>query len=160
MEYKPRFYQDLAFKRTISFLKEESGKHGLIVLPTGSGKSYVIAQLISYLLEKYSIKILVVSHTKEILQQDLNKLNELLPQQDIKIYSASFKKKEIGQLTIASIQSIRNKGHLFADVKLIIVDEAHLISPSAEHSYRRLFDAIPSARILGYTATPFRYKVI
>lgn len=156
--YKLRDYQSASTRVTVDFLQRYPKAHGLVVMPTGSGKSIVIADLIRTILEKWPVPILLLSHVKEILVQDQEKLHALLPDTDIQLYSASLKSRKVGQVTIGSVQTIVNATDKFQDVRLIIVDEAHLIPADGEGSYNKIFRAIPKARIVGYTATPFRYR--
>ena len=156
--YKLRPYQVAATKTTIDYLQQYPKSHGLVVMPTGSGKSLVIADLIKKVLEQWPVPILLLSHVKEILVQDKEKLENLLPGVDIQIYSASLGSKKKGQITLGSVQTVVNNTKLFKDVRLIIVDECHLIPANGEGSYNKIFQALPKARIVGYTATPFRYK--
>jgi DNA repair protein RadD len=128
-------------------------------MPTGSGKSIVIADLLKQILVKWPhVKVLVLSHVQEIIEQNLEKLHTLLPEYKIGVYSASLRQKKIEQITIGSVQTIVNVVNKFSGFNLIVVDECHTIQPNDEGSYNKIFQAIPNARVIGYTATPFRYN--
>ena len=77
----------------------------LIVLPTGSGKSVIIAALAHALNEP----ILILQPSKEILEQNLEKLCRYVERSQIGVYSASMDEKTIGFYTFATIQSIYKK---------------------------------------------------
>ncbi len=151
-----RGYQMKALQSTFDFLGNNPGKNPCVVIPTGGGKSVLIAAFIEACLEWYpGIHILMLTHQKELIEQDARALKSLDPKLDIGIYSASLKSKDLSQqVTFASIQSIYKK--VLFDLKFILVDEAHLINNEAEGMYRRFIDANKNARVVGFTATPFR----
>lgn len=100
-------------------------------------------------------------HVKELLEQNAAKLKEHWPNAPLGIYSASLKKKHLGEpITFAGIQSIVNKSHLLGHIDLCIIDEAHCVSHKDEGGYRRLVKELleinPEMRVIGLTASPFR----
>lgn len=124
----------------------------IVVMPTGSGKSYIIA---AAALLKRPVLILVPS--RELLKQDHDKLALVVPEAEIGVYSASFSRKEVKTFTLATIQSVYKKPELFKDVKLVIIDECHLVNPRALGSmYTSFLKAIGSPKVIGLTASPFR----
>lgn len=149
--YKLRDYQQQASDASVSFFKNDKiQSNALIVLPTGSGKSLVIADIASRL----DSHLLVFQPSKEILEQNFDKLCSygIL---DCSIFSASCGSKEISRITFATIGSVINKKEKFAHFKYIIVDECHLCNPN-EGMYRDFFKSLPNVKILGLTATPYR----
>jgi len=151
-----RYYQKDAVENVLTYLEEKQG-NPLVVLPTGSGKTHVLAELCRLLSEKDSeVKILIISHVKEILTQDYKQLKKFVPEDLIGIYSSGLNSFERKKYTIASIQSIYKFGRTFKDYTYIIIDEAHLIPPTGEGRYKTFFKGMPQARIIGLTATPFR----
>ena len=148
--YKLRDYQQAASDKAVAFFMDKKKKHNAImVLPTGSGKSLIIADIASRL-EGHT---LVFQPSKEILEQNFKKLCSygIL---DCSIYSASFNSKEINRITFATIGSVKSHPELFTHFKNIIVDECHLINPK-EGMYKDFFDAV-KCKVLGLTATPYR----
>lgn len=122
----------------------------LVSLPQGSGKSIIISELAKELNEP----ILILVPSKELLEQDQEKLEQWTK---VKIYSAGSNSKEIGNITLATIQSAYKTPELFKDFKVVIIDEADLINPkNLSGMYNRLFDFIGHPKIYGLTATPFR----
>lgn len=95
-----------------------------MILPTGAGKSIVIAD-IAHRLNDY---VLIFCPSREIVEQNFKKLCSygIL---DCSIYSASFNSKEISRITFATIGSVKNHPELFTHFKNIIVDECHLVNP-------------------------------
>lgn len=156
-----RWYQKIATKKVIDYFIKNPNKHPIIATPTGSGKSLMIADLIHQCVVKWNIKILVLSHRKEILVQNKSALDGYLSQLGVdietSIYSAGLGKREVGQVTVAGIQSCYNKSELFKDVKLIIIDEAHMIAPSinSKSMYNQLINKL-NAKCVGYTGSPYR----
>ncbi len=152
-------------QRTIEELYAWFGKHPgnpCLVLPTGSGKSVIIAELCRDAIQSWpETRILVLSHVKELLEQDANKILAVWPEAPIGIYSASIGSKRLDQpITVAGIQSIRKRASEVGHTDLIIVDESHLISHKDEGGYRtfiaELSEINPALRVVGLTATPYR----
>jgi hypothetical protein len=65
----------------------------------------------------------MLTHVKELIQQNLNKLRGHWPEAPVGVYSAGLGSKEIAQITFAGIQSIRNRAEKLGHVDLAIVDE-------------------------------------
>lgn len=148
--YKLRDYQQKASDAAVSFFNNKAKKtNAIMVLPTGSGKSLIIADIAARL----DGHTLVFQPSKEILEQNFKKLCSygIL---DCSIYSASFNSKEISRITFATIGSVKNHPELFTHFKNIIVDECHLVNPK-EGMYKDFFEAV-KCKVLGLTATPYR----
>lgn len=152
-------------QRTIDYLYrwfEGNRGHPCLVLPTGSGKSHIIAELCRDVIQSWpDQKILILTHVKELIEQDVEKILMAWPTAPIGIFSASIGKKQLGEpITVAGIQSIRKHADKVGHVDLVIVDEAHLISHKNEGGYRTFIDALkvfnPNLRVIGLTATPYR----
>lgn len=147
----PRYYQEDALKAIKDSLTIEG--NDLVVLPTGAGKSIVIALLAEYL----NIDVLVLQPSKEILEQNAKKLANYVPQSDIGIYSASMDSKEIQKYTFATIGSVHTKPELFKHFKVVIIDEAHAVNPKDSGSmFIKFLKAIGNPKVIGFTATPYR----
>lgn len=132
-------------------------KHIAAALPTGSGKSHVIADLSRKALQEYpGTRVLVVAHVKELLEQNAEKIRLHWPEAPIGIYCAGLGSREVNAITVASIQSIYDLGDALGKFDLIIVDEAHRIPHGDCGMYHTLFRSQPDARIVGLTATPYR----
>ena len=148
--YKLRDYQQKSSDAAVSFFSDRKKKHNsILVLPTGSGKSLIIADIASRL-DGYT---LVFQPSKEILEQNFKKLcsYDIL---DCSIYSASFNSREISRITFATIGSVKGHPELFTHFKNVIIDECHLVNPK-EGMYRD-FLSILNCKVLGLTATPYR----
>ena len=148
--YKLRDYQQQASDAAVSFFNDKSKKsNSIIILPTGAGKSLVIADIASRL-DGYT---LVFQPSKEILEQNFKKLCSygIL---DCSIYSASFNSKVISRITFATIGSVKNCPDLFSHFSNVIIDECHLVNPK-EGMYKE-FPSNLNSKVLGLTATPYR----
>ncbi len=156
---KLRTYQTEAIEQTFKALQDGS-RAPLIVTPTGSGKSVILADFIRQALAHPTTSVLVVTHVKELVQQDYEKIKLLCPKADVGVYSAGLSRREISQITVASIQSIYNKEMFHGRFDIIIVDEAHLIPHTESGMYRKLIDKSralhPNTVLVGLTATPYR----
>lgn len=150
MSYILRDYQQKASDAAVKFFNDTSKKNNAImVLPTGAGKSLVIADIANRL-EGHT---LVLQPSKEILEQNYSKLCSY-GVMDCSIYSASFGKKKISRITFATIGSVINHAELFTHFQHIIIDECHKVNPK-EGQYKD-FLAILKCKVLGLTATPYR----
>lgn len=160
-EFSLRGYQQAAIDALFDYYQTETG-NALIAIPTGGGKSLILAGFISQALARWpNERFLVLSHSKEILSQNASKLSALCPGVSVGIYSAGLGKKELGyQVTVAGIQSVHKMAHKLGDVSLIFIDECHLVSKAGDTMYRRLMADLlkycPHAKIVGMTATPWR----
>jgi DNA repair protein RadD len=152
-----RWYQTAANDAVWQYLIEKSG-NPVVVLPTGAGKSLVIAMLIRQALE-FGGRVVVLAHRKELLQQNADELRGLIPGVDVGVYSAGLKSREIhNDVVIAGIQSVFRKAPDLGRRHLVLVDECHLCSDLEESMYQTFFAGIdqPGLRIVGLSATPFR----
>lgn len=151
----PRPYQEEAIETALSFLSEKEG-NPCIVAPTGSGKSLILAEICRrFMKSKENASVLILSHRKEILEQNEQKIRAVWPLANIGVYSAGLNSKRIRPITIAGIQSIAKVKDL-PWFDLIIIDECHLIPRTGQGLYKTLIKNQPKARILGLTATPER----
>ena len=151
MPYVPRDYQKEAGDIAVDFLKGPKKHNALEVLPTGSGKSIILA----YVAHKLQEPVLILQPSKEILEQNMAKLASYGYR--AAVYSASKGRTEIGNITLATIGSIVNKKELFTNFKYIIIDECHRVN-AKEGMYKSFLEALMQygAKVLGLSATPYR----
>lgn len=129
---------------------------GLISLPTGSGKSLVVADFA----HKLGQPALVLQPSREILFQNREKLLGYVEASEVGTYSASFNLKEIRRFTFATIQSVYKKPELFAHFNVVIIDEVHLLNAkNAKGMFTTFLKNIGKCRIFGLTATPYRIEI-
>ena len=157
-----REYQQRTIDQLYAWFGDGNKGNPCVVLPTGSGKSHIIAALCKNAVQKWpDTKILMLVHVKELIEQDADKMRQHWLNAPLGIYSAGMRKKELDeQITFAGIQSIAKKAKQLGHQDLVIVDECHLISHKEEGSYRTLITELleinPDLRVIGLTATPFR----
>lgn len=156
-----RPYQDGAVDSVFDYSTTQPG-NPIVSIPTGGGKSIVLAEILRRALKNHSpSRAMQLTHVKELIQQNYEELLNLWPQAPVGIYSAGLNKRQAHkQITIAGIQSVYKKGHLFNWIDLIIIDECHLLSPKTNSMYQKFLAALkkvnPNLRIIGLSATPWR----
>lgn len=143
-----RPYQQQASDAAVSFFRSKSKGNGLIIAPTGAGKSILIADIARQL----DGKVMVLQPSKELLEQNYAKLANYGI--EASIYSASLKSKEVGQITFATIGSVANHMELFDDFAAVIIDECHAVNATGGQ-YKDFIEKVPR-KVLGLTATPYR----
>ncbi|KAA1176085.1 DEAD/DEAH box helicase [Marinobacter salinexigens] len=153
--FKLRPYQQEAVDATLSHFRK-SDESAVIVLPTGAGKSLVIAELARLARRK----ILVLTHVKELVEQNHAKYQSYGLTGGI--FSAGLKRKENEhQVTFASVQSVSANLDAFRDeYSLVIIDECHRVSGEDTSQYQRIIELLRqqngALKVLGLTATPYR----
>ncbi len=149
--YKLRHYQERSVLFTLDAFKE--GKQSTIVVqPTGTGKTIVIAAVVEELV-KEDRKVLILAHRNTLLRQAHDKLLKACG------IDASYEGKPGGddRVVISSVQGLskddRLNKHIPREFEMIIVDEVHHIeSPS----YKKITSFFEGSFIFGVTATPIR----
>ena len=158
---KLREYQVEAIRAVYDYFLRNTG-NPLIAMPTGTGKSLVIAGLVQSAMWNWpNQRILILSHVKELLAQNHDKLLTLWPAAPVGIYSAGLGKKQTTKaITMAGIGSIAKKAEIFRHIDLIIIDEAHMVSDAEDTLYRTFIKDLkvinPNLKVIGLTATAWR----
>ncbi|CAM3623336.1 DEAD/DEAH box helicase [Vibrio aquimaris] len=153
--YTLRPYQTDSVKAVIHYFRKHSSP-AVLVLPTGAGKSLVIAELAR--LAKG--KVLVLAHVKELVEQNHAKYEGY--QLEGAIYSAGLGRKETDkQVIFASVQSVvRNLDDFKNQFSLLVIDECHRVADDKNTSYQKVIHHLrelnPGIKVLGLTATPYR----
>ena len=155
-----RPYQTGAVQAIYDYFATKQG-NPLIVLPTGAGKSLTLAAFIKGAIEAYpSTRIIVLTHVKELIEQDAKAIIRYWPEAPIGIWSAGVGQKTKAQITVAGIQSIHSLPAKFAGTDLVIIDEAHLVSKKSDTMYGRFLAGLrthnPALKVIGLTATHYR----
>ena len=131
-----RPYQQAAVDAVYEHLRSKN-TNPCIVLPTGTGKSVVIARIVSDSVQQWNGRVLILAHVKELLEQNAGKIHVLCPKIPLGIYSAGLNSRDTDDpVIVAGIQSVYNKACDLGAFDLIIVDEAHLIAPDGDGMYR------------------------
>jgi len=160
MGFQLRDYQARCVEKTMAAMRLDG--NDLIALPTGAGKSIIVAEIASRMNEP----MLIFQPSREILEQNRSKLQKYVSVYDIGTYSASMSEKTIRKFTFATIGSVYKRPDMFAHIGLILIDEAHLVNSKNDDSMFMTFlnevnriratENLPKIKIIGLTATPWR----
>ena len=159
---KLRYYQSDSINATFDYFAKGGTGNPINALPTGTGKSVIIAEFIRIACAHFpKTRVMMLTHVKELIEQNFEKLLTLWPTAPAGIYSSGLKRKDTHcPITYAGIGSVNGKSHLFGHIDLIVIDEAHLVSPKSTTMYRKFIDDLkkinPKIKVIGYTATAYR----
>jgi superfamily II DNA or RNA helicase/HKD family nuclease/SOS-response transcriptional repressor LexA len=149
---EPNFVQTQALE-ALSQARREGIQRGLVVLPTGVGKTWLAAFDVK---EMGARRVLFVAHREEILTQAAETFLRIRPSARIGFYTGKTRDEGV-EVLCASVQSLGRNVHLqkFSPdhFDYIIVDEFH---HAAASTYRRLLAHFAPRFLLGLTATPDR----
>lgn len=155
-----RDYQQKVINHIWRYYEYNDG-NPIVAMPTGTGKSHVIADVLNTI-KKHNKKAILLSHVKEILLQDYKCFIREYGHENTGIYSSGLKARDIDQITIAGIASVYKKSELFGKVSALLIDECHLVSPKGEAMYSKFIAGLKkqneNLKIIGFSATPFRTK--
>lgn len=155
-----RPYQREAVDAVYAHLRQRDD-NPVVVIPTGGGKTPVMATLCDDAVSRWSGRVLVLAHVKELLEQTAGTLDRMAPQLHLGLYSAGLKRRDTEHpVIVAGIQSVFRRATELDAFDLVIVDEAHMIPPEGEGMYQTFLREAkvvnPHLRVVGLTATPFR----
>ena len=161
---KLRSYQEEAVGAIYRHLRERDD-NPCVVIPTGGGKTPVMATVCRDAVGTWSGRVLILAHVRELLEQAVEKLKIVAPEMWLKtgIYSAGLKCRDTEHpIIVAGIQSVYRRACELDAFDLVIIDEAHMIPPDGDGMYRSFLEDArsvnPNVRVIGLTATPFRMK--
>lgn len=166
MSIIPRDYQVESVDETSKAIA--SGiKRPLMLLPTASGKSVIIALMVSRALKKNpDMRILILCHQGHLLAQNEEKIKSINPRIWTGIYCAGQGRKDrVQDVILASRDSLANYPMICGNFDMIICDEAHMIAVNAheDHSsrptqYAKIFKAQKALDkiVIGLTGTGWR----
>lgn len=156
-----RPYQEESVDSIFDWLFNKVG-NPIVGLPTGTGKSIVIAEFLRRLYSWYpQSRVMVLTHVKELVQQNYAELLELWPTAPAGVYSAGLKRKDTHfPITFCGIASVAKATHKFTPIHIVVVDECHMINNKQATLYQKTLEALkvhcPGLRVIGLTATPYR----
>lgn len=176
--YEPRYYQRNAINRTVNAIAKGQNRI-LLVMATGTGKTYTAFQIVYRLLQsKTKKKILYLADRNNLvdqsIEQDFAPLNSVIHKVNyakddpttISAYNVFFSlyqqlagneesdEEEDGDELMSRISKLFSKD--FFD--LVIVDECHRGSASKDSNWRKVLEYFSSATQIGMTATPKETK--
>ena len=128
---KLRLFEEWEFHRNV-----------MVQMPTGTGKTHLLAAIVREFLRGSGSRVWIVAHRRELVDQ----IEETVSRHGMS--------KEDGRVRVMSIQWLsRNRKDMYEEPDLIVIDEAH---HALAETYRILWEKYPEARKLGMTATPCR----
>jgi superfamily II DNA or RNA helicase len=149
-----RDYQKVAIPRLLADL--DANRRGLLILATGLGKTVIGGEVIAHhLTELPSLDVLVVAHTKDLINQLERALWGHLPKSvKTQILTGDEKPRDLRGVTCATVASALNAVLSGYRPGLVMIDETHHVGEDG--LYDRLLDELAKARQFGVTATPWR----
>ena len=158
-----RYYQQEAVNAVYVHLQTKPDTNPCVVLPTGAGKSIVIAKICSDAVTLWGGRVLILAHVKELLEQNAAKVAMLCPEIKLGMFSAGLGRRDKDtKVVVAGIQSVYNKAADLGAFDIVMIDEAHLIPPDGDGMYQTFLTDTKkinsNVRLIGFTATPYRLK--
>lgn len=157
-----RPYQEEALRGLDLCWQSRAEANPIVVVPTGGGKSILIAESARRCLVKRSgARVIVATHVQELVDQNYRAMKRVWPDAPVGIYSAGLGRRDTwAQITFASVQSIFRDHAKLGRTDLLMIDEAHLVSRKASGMYSQLIAGLretnAACQLVGYTATPWR----
>ena len=161
MKLTPRPYQQEAINSIYNYFLEKKG-NPVIALPTGTGKSIVISGFAEFVFKNWpGQKMLVLTHVKELIEQNYQKAVDMLPDLNIGVNSAGIGRRNyLHPLIFCGIGSVAKNAHKFGHVDLIFIDECHMVTHELKSQYRTFINDLivinPNLKVIGTTATPWK----
>jgi DNA repair protein RadD len=104
IELRP--YQKTAVEAVYQHLRHHDD-NPVVVIPTGGGKTPVMATLCHDAVNLWNGRVLILAHVKELLEQTADTLSRMAPELSLGVYSAGLKRKDTQHpVIVAGIQSI------------------------------------------------------
>jgi len=162
MTLQLRPYQRAAVNAVFDYFEGATG-NPLVVIPTAGGKSVVLAALAQRAITSWpDTRILLVTHQRELIQQNFMTMLRAWPEAPAGIYSAGLSRRDIrAQILFAGIQSIHRHAYQVQRCDLVLIDEAHLLGRGDSGMYRSFLAQLNEInagllKVVGFTATPYR----
>lgn len=152
----PRYYQQESHDAAMAHVRK-SALPCVIELPTGAGKSVVVAMLADSLHQVSNGKsVLCIVPSKELVEQNADKIRAI--GHDVSLFSASAGETCLkNALVVGTPVSIKNQIHRFGSkFCAVIIDECHKITPTVKAIVTAIYEQNPNVRVIGLSATPYR----
>lgn len=160
---KLRDYQVAAVDSIFEYFARGGRGNPIVALPTGTGKSVVIAAFVRRAMELYpTTRVMKLTHVKELIQQNMEKLLAYWPTAPAGVYSAGLGRKDVGHpILFGGVGTVaRGTPDMFGQIDLLLIDECHLVSPKESTMYQLVIKGLkeinPYLKVIGFTATHYR----
>lgn len=160
-----RWYQIEAINSIWNYFNQGGRGNPLIALPTGTGKTIVIAGFIYSVLTSYAgQRILVLTHVKELVKQNYDKMLDIWPHAPVGINNAALGYRDTkSPCIIGSVQSVCKFAPEIGKIDLIIIDECHRVTSKEGSQYAELIRQCratnPALKVIGLSATIYRQGI-
>lgn len=157
-----RYYQRECIDGIYDWYNQGNMENPLNVLATGTGKSVIIGQFIKEAIDSSpNVRIACAIDTKELVEQNYEKLLQLMPNAPAGIYSSGLKRREHNaQILFCGIQSVYKKAFQIGKIDVLLIDECHMVGTNEDTMWRQFINDLqsinPKMIIIGFTATPYR----
>ena len=94
--YDLRPYQGDAVEAVYRHLREKD-TNPCVVIPTAGGKSLCIAQVAKDAVTRWSGRVMILAHVKELVEQNAGKLKAICPELPVGVYSAGLDRRRNNQ---------------------------------------------------------------
>jgi len=154
-----RPYQADAAQAALDWMKRSTAPF-VIDAATGAGKSHIIAEIAAVIHGMTGKRVLCLAPSAELVVQNREKF--LAAGNKASMFSASAGAKELRHpVVFGSPLTVKNKISRFQKegpegYALVILDEAHGITPTVRSIIAAMRDGNPNLRVCGLTATPYR----
>ena len=164
--FESRYYQDEAEYSIFEYFESKEG-NPIVAMPTGTGKSVVIAKFLKKAFSRWpSMRVMMLTHVKELIEQNGKKLLSVWPTAPMGVYSAGLNERSNAlPIVFGGIQSVAPaiiRGVDFGYRDLVIIDECHLLSQKDTGQYQVALTELkrinPQLKVIGFSATPYRLK--
>ena len=161
MRLEPYQHQKKALGDLYDYCRRSKGDP-VLVLPTGAGKSLVIAEAVGKVIE-CGKRALVLHHNAELISQNSAAYARQFPTSEFGVNCAGLNRRDADQdVVFCSIQSVYQKAAEFGARAVVFVDECHLINPVDETMFAKFISdmkRLAGSRLVGLTATAYRMKL-
>lgn len=157
-----RYYQRDAIDSLFGYFEQGGQGNPLCAMPTGTGKSIVIGGFTYEAFHRYANqRWMMLTHDKKLITQNAKKLRDIWPMAPMGIYSAGLNERDTQQPIIyGGIKSVVNNLDAFGRRDIILIDEAHLVSPKSTTTYQKVLKHFKQVnkwlKVVGFTATQYR----
>jgi DNA repair protein RadD len=150
-----RPYQQNAVDAAVEWMRKSLAP-SCIEAATGAGKSHIIAEIARHVHSMTGKKVLCLAPSAELVVQNREKY--LASGHKASMFSATAGAKELRySVVFGSPLTVKNKISRFQDgYGLVVIDEAHGLTPTVRGIIDAMRDGNPNLRVLGLTATPYR----